>query len=75
MKSEKSVGTAFVLWFFLGGFGAHRIYVKEQPLTFLWYWLAALCTFSIILWVDLFLISGWVKKNNVEAFAQRKELF
>jgi TM2 domain-containing membrane protein YozV len=37
----KSLGTAYVLWFFLGGFSAHRFYLGS-PLTaiaqiFLWY--------------------------------------
>ncbi|WP_342387575.1 TM2 domain-containing protein [Salinicoccus bachuensis] len=28
-KSQKSKGIAFILWFFLGGFGGHRFYMGD----------------------------------------------
>jgi hypothetical protein len=31
-KSDKSVSTAYLLWFFFGGFSAHRIYIGGFPL-------------------------------------------
>lgn len=27
--NQKSVGVAYLLWFFLGGFGAHRFYLEK----------------------------------------------
>ena len=65
-KQQKSFGVALVLWFFLGGLGMHRVYVKEAPITFLWYWLATICTFGIIVLVDVFLIKGMIEKKYLE---------
>jgi hypothetical protein len=31
-KSDKSVTTAYLLWFFVGGFSAHRLYIGGFPL-------------------------------------------
>ena len=28
-NAQKSTGTAYLLWFFLGGFGAHRFYLGK----------------------------------------------
>ena len=61
---KKSFGVAFVLWLFLGTLGAHRIYIKENVVTLLWYWLAAICSFGILPLVDLFLIKGMIEKQS-----------
>ena len=66
MTERKSFGVALALWFFFGGFGAHRVYAKESVVTLLWYWLAVICTLTIIVWVDLFLLKGMVKDANDE---------
>lgn len=63
---KKSFGVAFVLWLFLGGLGAHRIYIKESAVTFLWYWLATICTLGIIVIVDLFLLKGMIEKQYMD---------
>lgn len=66
MMEKKSFGVALVLWLFLGGVGAHRIYIKESPITFLWYWLATICTLGIIVFVDLFLLKGMIEKKHMD---------
>ena len=63
---KKNFGVALVLWFFLGGLGAHRIYIKESAITFLWYWLAVICSFGIIVFVDLFLLKGMIEKKHMD---------
>ena len=63
---KKSFGVALVLWFFLGGLGMHRIYIKETPVTLLWYWIAAICTFGILPIVDLFLLKGMIEKKHMD---------
>ena len=80
---EKSVGTAYLLWFFLGGFGAHRFYLGF-PLSgsvqmILWpicYLLVMGKTFGAVfpmmiggLWilVDAFLIPGLARQANQKA--------
>lgn len=65
MKTEnKSFGLALLIWFFLGGIGAHRIYIKEKMSIILWYWFFTVITFGIIVLVDLFLIKGMIVKAN-----------
>ena len=75
---KKSTGTAFLLWFFLGGFGGHRFYLGQTGAAIgmialnLLGWLTLIFIFGFFLlgalgvWllVDAFLISGWVQKHN-----------
>ena len=75
---KKSAGTAFLLWFFLGGFGGHRFYLGQTGpaigmivLNLLgWLTLVFVVGFFLLgalsIWwlVDAFLISGWVQKHN-----------
>ncbi len=76
---KKSVGVSFLLWFFLGGFGAHRFYLKQTgtaitmliitvvsiPLTLVVVGFVGLAIISIWWIVDAFLISGMVEKFNL----------
>ncbi|MEU2611943.1 TM2 domain-containing protein [Micromonospora sp. NPDC007271] len=61
----KSVGTAYVLWFFLGALGIHQFYLGKTAravsmlLTFGW--------LTIGLWIDLFTLPGQVRKVNAAA--------
>lgn len=65
MNTEnKSFGIALALWVVFGGLGVHRIYIKETPITFLWYWLAAICTIGILPLVDLFLLKAMCLEKN-----------
>lgn len=68
---SKSTVIAYVLWFFLGGFGGHRFYFGKTgsaigllALTLLISW----WTFGIptFIWViiDAFIIPSWVKKDE-----------
>ena len=76
--SKKSVGLAFVLWFFTGGLGGHRFYLGRtgsaigQLMLSIFGWLTIWVGFGLLLliplgiWllVDLFLISGMVEEHN-----------
>lgn len=77
---KKSVGVAFLFWFFLGGFGAHRFYLKHTgtaiamliitvvsiPLTLVIVGFIGLAAVGIWWIVDAFLISGMVEKYNLD---------
>jgi len=75
---KKETSTTFLLWFFLGHFGAHRFYMGKNgsavamllitilsiPLLFV---LIGIFTYlaAVIWWlVDAFLISDWVRDHN-----------
>ncbi|MCU7558445.1 TM2 domain-containing protein [Macrococcus capreoli] len=71
MTQKKSTGVAYLLWFFLGGFGAHRFYFGKTAsaiglilLTFL----VSSWTFGIpsLIWliVDAFLIPNMIKEHE-----------
>ena len=65
---KKSTGTTWLLWFFLGGLGAHRYYLgKTGSAIAMTLTLGGLGIWSLI---DLFLISGMIKKKNSEIEAE-----
>lgn len=82
--NSKSVGVAYLLWFFLGGFGGHRFYmgqtgtaIAQLIMTLIGIGTAIIGIGFILLavvgiWVlvDAFLIPGIVRNHNVE-LAQR----
>ncbi|OLF81641.1 hypothetical protein AWH62_00795 [Maricaulis sp. W15] len=63
---SKSLGTAFLLWFFLGVFGGHRFYLGRPGTALLM--ILAWLMFAVpgfIWWVvDAFLMSGMIKSDN-----------
>ena len=76
--SKKSTGVAYLLWFFLGSFGAPRIYTGRTgsavgmiALNVIG-WISLIFVVGIFLlgalgiWVlvDAFLIPGWLKQHN-----------
>ena len=68
---RKSVGIAYLLWFFLGGLGVHRFYTgnTKSAVTQLILTLTGIGFLLIVLpWllIDLFLIPGLVRDRNVE---------
>ena len=85
-SGKKSSGICYLLWFFLGGFGAHRFYLGRTGSAI------AMLVISIVSWilifvaigalgfivigiwwiVDAFLIPGIVRDNN-QALQQRIE--
>jgi TM2 domain-containing membrane protein YozV len=72
VTEKKSYGTALLIWLFFGGLGAHRVYIKESAVVVLWYWLAAICTLSIIVWVDLFRLKGMIQEQYEQEYIKEK---
>ncbi|KLE33867.1 TM2 domain-containing protein [Aurantiacibacter luteus] len=73
---RKSAGAAYLLWFFLGGFGAHRFYLGQtgtgiaQLLLGLLGWIPLFLGWLVLgIWwvVDAFLIPGIIERQNMEA--------
>ena len=72
--NRKSTGASYLLWFFLGSFGAHRFYLGQtgtavvQLLLLLLGWLPLFAGWIILgvwLFVDLFLIPGIARDENM----------
>jgi len=72
--NRKSVGAAYLLWFFLGGFAAHRFYLGQtgtavaQLLLLLLGWIPLFAGWVILgvwLFIDLFLIPGIAREENM----------
>jgi TM2 domain-containing membrane protein YozV len=76
--NKKSIGVSYLLWFFLGGLGAHRFYngrtgsgVAQLALLILGF-LTSVIGVGLFLWaalgiwvlIDAFLIPGWVREHN-----------
>ncbi len=78
-SNKKSMGLAYLLWFFVGMFGAHRFYlgrtgsgVAQLILCILGWatlvaYVGAFMLGGVAIWVivDAFLIPGWVKLHNM----------
>lgn len=69
-KRKKSKGAAFLLWFILGFFGAHRFYLGEKGVGFflLAIWVIGWFTYyvpTILFWIgEAFFLSKQVNKIN-----------
>lgn len=63
-KRKKSSGTAWLLWIFLGGVGAHRYYLGKTGTAIL----MTLTLGCLGIWtlIDLFLLSGMIRNTNAE---------
>ena len=73
--NRKSAGVSYLLWFFLGGLGAHRFYLGQtgtavaQLLLTLLGWLPLVLGWAVLgIWllVDAFLIPGMVRDENMK---------
>ena len=76
--NKKSAGIAYILWCFMGLFGAHRFYLGEKgtgagmliitlaSLVLMFVFIGFFTIFITIIWafVDLFLIPGMTRKYN-----------
>lgn len=66
MKTEnKKFGVAFLIWFFTGGLGGHKIYIEEKFHYILWYWLFTLFTFGLAPLIGAFKMSNRIKEINL----------
>lgn len=77
--NRKSVGVAYLLWFFLGSLGGHRFYTGKTGSAIAMLLLTVLgFAFSVVgvgfalllavgIWaiVDAFLIPGWIRNTNM----------
>jgi TM2 domain-containing membrane protein YozV len=82
--NKKSLFVAYLLWFFLGGIGAHRFYngktgsgvaqllmlVGGVILSFVVVGFFVLAALGIWVLVDAFLIPGWIRDENSRLAAQ-----
>lgn len=77
-SNKKSTGTAFLFWFFLGGFGGHRFYLGRTGSavtqlilallgwTTIWFGVGLIFLIPLGIWllVDAFTLSGMVQSHN-----------
>lgn len=59
----KSTTTAYLLWFFLGAFGAHKFYLNKIGIGVLYFFTGGI--FGIGLLIDLFTLGGQVDSANM----------
>ena len=76
--NKKSIAVAYLLWFFLGGFGGHRFYTGHTGsaiaqllmlfgggiLTIVGVGFFVLLVLYLWVLVDAFLIPGWIRNQN-----------
>ncbi|EJM73393.1 TM2 domain-containing protein [Pseudomonas sp. GM55] len=71
-NAQRSTGVAYLLWFFLGGFGAHRFYLGKTGTAAAQLIITIVGLFTLIplivtgIWllVDLFLIPGIIREHS-----------
>ena len=68
--NRKSVGATYILWFFLGMFGAHRFYAGKtgSAIAQVVLLLSVIGWLVLIPWLlaDLFLIPGMIREHNMQ---------
>ena len=66
--NKKTALVAYILWFFLGAFGAHNFYLNRKgvAITQLVLSLTVIGLAITVFWVlvDAFLIPGWIRRAN-----------
>lgn len=77
--NRKSTGAAYLLWFFLGGFGAHRFYLGRtatgigQLLLLLLGWIPLFAGWIALgIWwlIDAFLIPDIIRADNLQTIRE-----
>jgi TM2 domain-containing membrane protein YozV len=82
--NKKSIGVAYALWLFLGGFGAHRFYLKKKKTaiilliativgaltSLLGVGVFILAAVGVWVLVDAFLIPSWNRDYNNQVIDQ-----
>jgi TM2 domain-containing membrane protein YozV len=63
-RPPRETGIAYLLWFFLGAFGAHQFYMGKTGRAISY--LLTLGWLTIGLWIDLFTIPGQIRKVNAK---------
>ncbi|MCH5520360.1 TM2 domain-containing protein [Pseudomonas syringae] len=71
-NSQKSTGVAYLLWFFLGGFGGHRFYLGKTGTAVVQLIITLIGCFTLIpliitgIWllIDAFLIPAIIRENT-----------
>ncbi len=80
--NRKATGAAYVLWFLLGGFGAHRFYLGRtgsgiaQLLLMVLGWVPLFLGWAVLgIWwlVDAFLIPDMIRTDNLETIQRISE--
>lgn len=74
MIKKKSFGVALLLWFFTGGVGGHRIYIREKISILFYYWLLAVATIGILPLIDLFRLKRMIEQER-EKEALKKVMY
>lgn len=75
-KNKKSTAVAFILWFFLGSFGAHRFYTGDigYAIAFLAVGVLNLALGWITLYISSFLVLGWVLIDGFFLYQRLKQI-
>lgn len=78
-SQKKSVGSAYLRWFFLGGFGVHYFYLGGETNIKRAKWrliptviIIGLPVSYILVFIDLFKLAGHVEERNAEIVAEIK---
>ncbi|WP_205478504.1 TM2 domain-containing protein [Sphingomonas arenae] len=80
--NKKSTGASYLLWFFLGGFGAHRFYLGRtgsaiaQLLLGLLGWIPLFLGWVVLgVWwlIDAFLIPDMIRVENMKTISRIEE--
>ena len=60
---ERSIAVAYILWFFFGYLGIHRFYCGRTISGLIWLFTGGL--FGIGWLIDIFLVPGMVREDNL----------
>lgn len=69
----KSVGTAYLWWFFLGGLGAHKFYLNRPGMGILYALTFGLLLVGVL--VDLFTLPRQTRRANAKIIAEARRLY